>query len=203
MPAPAQPLRGIILASASPRRSDLLRSAGLRFEVQASEIDESPLAGETPRAYARRMAAEKCQAVRSARQLAGDARPVLAADTVVVVGGEIMGKARDRAEARQMLRRLSGRSHEVITGFCLAAGPGAAGHAEEVTTEVRFRPLEAAEVEAYLDSGDWQDKAGAYAIQGGAAQMVLWVRGSYTNVVGLPLAEVVQALRALAPEVGG
>ena len=190
-PAPA-----FILASASPRRKDLLRSAGLTFEVDPSDVPEDALDGESPSRYVRRVARGKGQAVARRRRSAGDTRAVLSADTVVVVGDEITGKPVDREDARSMLWTLSGKTHVVITGFCIIHGEGDPVQ-QEVATEVRFRQLTEADLEAYLDSGDWQDKAGAYAIQGGAAQMVASIHGSYTNVVGLPLAEVITALRAV------
>jgi len=187
----------LILASASPRRRDLLRSAGVAFEVDPSDIDETPAAGENARQFVRRMASEKGAPALARRIAAGDARPVLAADTVVVINGTIIGKPRDRAGARDMLNLLSGRAHKVITGFCLLGGPDPGfRHQEEVTTEVRFKPLLPQEIETYLETGEWQDKAGAYAIQGRAAFMVEAVSGSYTNIVGLPLAQVIQALYA-------
>lgn len=190
MPPHAAPF---ILASASPRRRVLLRSAGLEFEVRPSDVPEVAAPGEGPAAFVRRVARDKCQAVAGQRD-AGDLRPVLAADTVVVLDQDIIGKPPDRAVARQMLRRMSGRCHVVTTGVCLAAGGDLLQF--EVNTEVRFKPLSAAEIEAYLEAGEWQDKAGGYAVQGGAAYMVEAVNGSYTNVVGLPLAQTVEALRA-------
>lgn len=190
-PAPA-----FILASASPRRKDLLSSAGLSFEVDPSDVPEDVLDGESPSGYVRRVALDKGQAVARRRRVTGDCRTVLSADTVVVVGDVITGKPVDREEARSMLWSLSGKAHLVITGFCILHDGGDPVQ-QEVATEVCIRPLTEADVEAYLDSGDWQDKAGAYAIQGGAAQMVASIHGSYTNVVGLPLAEVITALRAV------
>jgi len=191
--------QSFILASASPRRKDLLGSAGLTFEVDPSDVPEDVLDGDTPRRYVRRVAMDKGRAVARRRQAAGDTRPVLSADTVVVVDGVITGKPVDREDARIMLRTLAGRTHVVITGFCLLSGDDAPLR-REVSTEVRFRPLAESELDAYLASDDWQDKAGAYAIQGGAAHMVESINGSYTNVVGLPLAETVMALRAIHKE---
>jgi len=185
-----------VLASASPRRRELLASAGLAFSVDPSQTDETSRPGESAPAYARRVAADKAREV--ARRLAqrGDRRPVLGADTVVGVHGDIRGNPGDRADARSMLSRLSGRTHQVITAYCIAVSDGAE-RSEAVTTEVRFKRLRPEELEAYLDTGEWHDKAGAYAGQGCAAGLVEAVFGSYTNVVGLPLAEVVEALRRL------
>ncbi len=182
-----------ILASASPRRRELLASAGLSFSVEPSQADESPHPGEDAAAYARRVATEKAREVATRARARGDARPVLAADTTVVVDGELLGKPRDQAEARSMLERLSGRPHQVITGTCLIDA-GGAELTDAIFTEVRFRALEEEDLARYLASGEWRDKAGAYAIQGHAACLVSSICGSYTNVVGLPLAEVVEAL---------
>jgi septum formation protein len=193
--APRQP--AFVLASGSARRRDLLASASLAFEVEPSDVPEEPSPGEAPRGFARRLAAEKAHQVAARRREAGDARPVLGADTIVVVEGKILGKPRDRAEAGEMLRALSGREHEVVTGFAIVDDRGAA-RVEEVVTVVRFRVLLDEEIEEYLESGEWLDKAGAYAIQGGAAGFALSIAGSYTNVVGLPLAQVVEALRVAA-----
>jgi septum formation protein len=183
----------LILASASPRRNDLLVSAGIPVEVLPSLVDETLGRGESPSAFVRRLARDKAEAV---ARLAGDNwRPILAADTVVVVGLDILGKPIDRHEAQQMLERLSGRAHQVITGFCLLA-PGVM-HQEEVSTTVHFKKLRTEEIQTYLNTREWADKAGAYAIQGQAAFMVQKIDGSYTNVVGLPLCEVVESLRHL------
>lgn len=194
--------RSFILASASPRRRDLLGSAGFVFDVDASEVPETPRLGEGAVAYARRMARDKSEAVRRRRLAASDNRPVLAADTVVVLGGHILEKPRDRTEARAMLSALSGRTHRVVTAVCLCDG-AAPTRTFEVATEVRFRMLDDEDIEAYLLTDEWRDKAGAYGIQGRAASLVLSVRGSYTNVVGLPLAETVEALKGVLGSGGG
>ena len=182
-----------ILASSSPRRRRLLDSAGLTFDVIPASVPEDPGADETPAAYVRRLAAEKAAEVARRQRAQGDSRPVLAADTTVVLDGEPLGKPADRNRAREMLVRLSGRTHLVITGVCLLDEDGGE-HGQVVTTEVEFKELSAAEIEAYLDAGEWRDKAGSYGIQGRAAVMVRSVYGSYTNVVGLPLCEAVEAL---------
>jgi septum formation protein len=177
----------LVLASASPRRRELLASLGIDFTVRIPEIDETPQAGETPRACAERLAFEKAAAI-----AAEPSDVVVAADTIVVQGMDIFGKPQDKEHAFAMLSRLSGKTHEVVTGVCVRRE----AHAEvfSVSTEVVFRPLEAAEIEAYIASGCPMDKAGAYAIQDGAAHMVRAINGSYTNVVGLPLCELHEVL---------
>jgi septum formation protein len=184
--------RAIILASASPRRRELLAGVGIDFEVVPADVDETPRAGESAPLYARRVAGDKADAV-AAR---APGRWVLAADTVVEVDGAILGKAADGGEAAEMLRRLSGSVHRVITAFCVC-GPGGARVQREVTTEVVFRTLPAREIDDYVAAGEWQGKAGAYAVQGRAGAMVREVRGSITNVVGLPLAEVLETLESV------
>lgn len=174
----------LVLASQSPRRAELLRAAGFEFIVRVADIDETPRAGEAPRAYVLRLAEEKALAV------PGDL--VLAADTSVVLGDEIMGKPVDRADAARMLRALSGREHEVITGVCLRRG--AETLVELASTAVWFAPLSEAEVEWYVESGEPMDKAGAYGIQGLASRFIERIDGSYTNVVGLPVALVYRLL---------
>jgi septum formation protein len=184
----------LILASGSPRRAELLASAELTFTVIPSDASEAHLSGEGAVPYVRRVAAEKARRVADRCWAEGDRRPVLAADTVVVVDGAILGKPADRTEARRMLESLSGREHEVITGYRVLI-PGGGEQREEVTTQVRFKRLHPDEIQAYLDTGEWRDKAGAYAVQGHAAALVEAVFGSYTNIVGLPLCQVVEALR--------
>ena len=198
----SSPDRSLILASASPRRRDLLAAAGLTFEVDPSDVPEDVLEGEAPAQYVRRVCLDKGRAVAARHRAEGDRRTVLAADTVVVVDRSILGKAADRQEARAMLQRLSARTHQVITGFCLLFGDDGLTQ-QETSTDVCFRSLTDHDLSAYLDSRDWEDKAGAYAIQGGAAHMVRSIHGSYTNVVGLPVAEVVLALRAIDNGVHG
>lgn len=183
----------IILASASPRRVELLHSAGITFEVRPGEIDETYLDGEAPEAHVLRLAGEKARAV--AARAAG--RFFIGADTIVVSQGEVMGKPRDAADAERMLGKLSGTSHEVITGFSVFDRETGREIAEAVKTLVYFKPLRTDEIQAYIATGCPFDKAGAYAIQGNAACMIRRIEGSYTNVVGLPLCEVVEALRSL------
>ena len=177
----------LILASGSPRRAELLTAAGIAFIVQAADIDETPRPGEAAPDYALRLAREKA---------AGVGGPlVLAADTIVVLDGEIMGKPVDAADAIRMLQALSGREHDVITAVCLRRGDLELFHAE--TTRVRFVPLSQAEVEEYVASGEPMDKAGAYGIQGLASRYVDRIDGSYSNVVGLPMALVYRLLREI------
>jgi len=181
----------IVLASASPRRSELLESAGIIFSVVPADISEEPLPGEYPAAHVLRLATEKALAVAETV----DGELYIGADTVVVCDDEIMGKPADAADARRMLSTLSGRSHDVITGFAIHDRTVNTTQAEVVRTRVFFKPLTEEEIEAYIATGCPFDKAGAYAIQGGAAYMVRGIEGSYTNVVGLPLCEVVEVLR--------
>lgn len=174
----------IVLASASPRRAELLRAAGFTFVVEPMDVDESVLPGEAPEAHVRRLARQKAAA--GAARHPGSA--VIGADTVVVVEGRILGKPRDDAEARAMLEALGGRTHEVFTGVAVARG-GVLRDAVDVSAVTMAR-LSAAEIAAYVESGEPRDKAGAYAIQGRAARFVERLEGSYSGVVGLPVAVV-------------
>jgi septum formation protein len=182
-----------VLASSSPRRLELLARVGLAPEVVAPEVDESVLPEESPEATARRLAVAK--GVAAAARLGAPAF-VVAADTVVALDGEALGKPADAAEAARMLERLSGRTHAVHTGFVVLA-PGGGRVDDVVTTRVHVRPLAPREVAGYVASGEPFGKAGAYAIQGIGACLVRRVEGSVTNVIGLPLAEVLAALEAL------
>jgi len=181
----------LVLASASPRRAELLASAGFQFRVEPVEIDERPRAGEDPVALVERLSAEK--AARVAQLHPGAV--VLGADTVVVAAGSIMGKPIDDRDAAGMLERLSGRSHEVLTGVAVEADARHLAAVERTT--VHFLPLSPAEIEWYVGSGEPRDKAGAYAVQGLASRFVARIEGSYSNVVGLPLARVYQLLKAI------
>ena len=185
----------LILASASPRRRELLERLGLRLRIEPVDVDETPTPGEKARAYAQRLAAEKGDAALARLGQEGATLPILTADTVVVLSDDILGKPANQDEAAAMLRRLAGRRHEVMTAYRAQF----AGRMVErvVSTGVSFRSLDPAELQAYLDSGEWQGKAGAYAIQGIAGAFAIEVRGSFSNVVGLPLAEVIADLRAL------
>jgi septum formation protein len=168
----------LVLASGSPRRRELLEGLGVRFTVRPVDLDESPLPDEDPRDYVLRLAIEKA----AARVEPGEL--VLAADTTVVVDGEILGKPQDDEDARRMLRLLAGREHAVLTGIALN-GSGKAAEVDE--TLVRFAPLSEAEIDWYVATGEPRDKAGAYAIQGLGSLFVEGVEGSYSNVVGLPV----------------
>lgn len=182
----------IVLASASPRRSELLESAGISFSVVPADIPEEPLPGESPAAHVLRLAKEKALVV--AGLVEGDI--FIGADTVVVCDEEIMGKPVDAVDASRMLSALSGKAHEVITGFAVHDRTSGVTHSDVVSTRVIFKALTLEEIDAYIATGCPFDKAGAYAIQGGAAYMVRGIDGSYTNVVGLPLCEVVEVLRS-------
>jgi septum formation protein len=184
----------LLLASASPRRRELLERVGVTLDVCASEVDEAPLAGEPPAAYVLRIARAKAAA---ARRTPG--QWALAADTTVTIDGAILAKAGSPAEAAAMLRRLAGRVHRVITAFAIIGEREGRTIARDgsVTTEVAFVALDDATIADYAASGEWRGKAGAYAIQGIGAALVREVRGSVTNVIGLPLVEVLAALREL------
>ncbi len=180
----------LVLASASPRRAELLAAAGIAFEVDTANVDETPRAGEAPRDYVRRLAEAKARAV-TVRHPAG---LVLGADTTVVVDGTILGKPVDATDAGDMLRRLSGRSHQVLTGVALVRD-GRTVEVDVAVTDVWFAPMTGADIDAYVATGEPMDKAGAYAIQGRASCFVTRIDGSYSNVVGLPVALVHQWLR--------
>ncbi|CAG0982385.1 dTTP/UTP pyrophosphatase [Geobacteraceae bacterium] len=183
----------IVLASASPRRLELLASAGVEFDVFASDIPEEPIPGEGPADFSVRLAKDK--AVATAARVEG--RWFIGADTIVVCAGEIMGKPVDETDATRMLKKLSGVPHEVITGYAIYDKERDGLLCKAVVTKVFFKGLRDDEISAYVATGCPMDKAGAYAIQGGAAYMVERIDGSYTNVVGLPLCEVVEDLRKL------
>lgn len=180
----------IYLASASPRRSELLRQIGVPFQVRPAAIAEDRVAGETPEEYVCRLAAAKAETVWAA--LRGDTRPVLAADTAVVLDGLVLGKPENAAEAAAMLERLSGHTHRVLTGVALRYDGGVETRLS--ASEVRFRATTAAERRAYCATGEPFDKAGGYGIQGHAAVFVEELRGSYSGVVGLPLKETAALL---------
>jgi septum formation protein len=186
----------LILASSSPRRRDILRNAGIDFEVWPSSASEDPLPGELPEALVARLAREK------ALQVAASAPPtslVLGADTTVVVDGAMLAKPGDQAEAARMLRRLSGRRHKVLTGVCIVEAPARLAAVGCESTDVWFRALKESEIQEYVASGEPFDKAGAYAIQGRASRFVTRIEGCYFNVMGLPIALVYGLLTSLAP----
>jgi len=185
----------LILASASPRRAELLSAAGFEFETIVTDVDETVRAEESPSAYVRRLAAEKSAAAAANYRGTYDDVVILAADTAVVVDGEILGKPRDDDDAARMLRSLSGRRHDVLTGVSLRRGAYELGRVE--TTAVFFTALSDTEIEWYVASGEGRDKAGAYAIQGRGSRFIPRIDGSYSNVVGLPIAAVVELLEEL------
>jgi septum formation protein len=183
----------VYLASASPRRRELLQQIGVPFRLVGTELDETPLPGEAPAAYVSRLAAAKADAGWLRSRGAANA-PVLAADTAVVLDGEILGKPRDKNDAEHMLLRLSDRTHEVTTAVAVRS---AGGHEIKVSHSlVTFRILDAAEASAYWNTGEPRDKAGAYAIQGYAAIFIADLRGSYSGVMGLPLFETAELLKS-------
>jgi septum formation protein len=184
----------LILASASPRRAELLASAGYEFDVAPTDVDETPGVAESPESYARRVARDK--AIAACARCQPTDRVVLAADTVVVVNGQILGKPKDSEDARRMLRLLSSGVHEVHTAVVVSTPAGE--RAELVTTRVRFVPMDEAEIAWYVASGEPEGKAGAYAIQGRAARFIDRIEGSWSNVVGLPLATVARMLKKAA-----
>jgi septum formation protein len=182
----------LVLASASPRRQELLRNAGIEFVLQPAEIPEDPLAGELPPACAERLAREK--ALKVSRQRPEDL--ILGADTIVVVDGQILGKPSGLADAARMLRLLSGRTHQVITGVCLAGSQRMNGFEDtrSETTTVTMSALSEDDIRFYVASGEPMDKAGAYAIQGIASRWIPRIEGDYSNVVGLPISLIYRML---------
>lgn len=184
----------LILASASPRRRDLLAQVGITpDEIAPADIDETPHKAELPRAHAMRLAQEKAHAVFKHRDTSAQSVFVLAADTVVGVGRRILPKTEDEVEARRCLELISGRAHRVFTGVCLIA-PGGNRTARVVEARVQVKRMSSGEIDAYIASGEWQGKAGGYAIQGRASAFIPAISGSYSSVVGLPLAETVNML---------
>src|SRR5437016_7419674 len=191
----------LVLASASPRRQELLRNAGIEFVAQPANIPEIRLSSESPKEFAERMAKEKARVIWNdagsahplQRTQKGGATIVLGADTVVIVEDEVLGKPRDGEDAARMLRLLSGRKHFVTTGVCLLSDGFEDLRSE--TTAVHFWELSEAEIRSYVESGEPMDKAGAYAIQGMASQWISKIEGDYNNVVGLPVDLVLRMLR--------
>jgi septum formation protein len=186
----------LVLASASPRRSELLRNAGISFVVEPAHVPEQPLPNERPLVYAQRLACDKARAVFARHPDA----VVLGADTIVVADEHLLEKPRDAEDAARMLRLLSGRAHQVVTGVCLMSAGFVQTEAE--ITEVRFSSLSESEIANYVATGEPMDKAGAYAIQGVASRWVERIDGCYFNVVGLPLPHVYRMLRRLEAETG-
>jgi septum formation protein len=185
----------IILASSSPRRAEMLRDAGIACEMRAAEIDEVALPGESAQAMVARLAQAKARA--TAAQLGAGDNIVVGADTTVELGGEILGKPRNSAHAREMLAKLSGRTHHVLTGIFLLKLPGNETRAAVEKSAVKFAALSEKEIDAYALSGEPMGKAGAYAIQGLAGRFIPKIEGCYFNVVGLPLARLYALLREL------
>ena len=179
----------LLLCSASPRRRDLLSAVGVRFRVMPAHIDERQRSGESALAYVTRMAREKAAAAP-----AGAGTVKLAADTIVAIADEVLGKPRDRSDAQRMLRLLSGKEHRVITAVCVEE------NLRTVATAVRFAPLTAAQIHWLAESGDGDDKAGAYAVQGLAGAFVERIEGSFTNVVGLPMVDTIALLEQAGVE---
>lgn len=191
---PPQALDGmqpLVLASASPRRAEILRAVGWPFETSAADIDETMEANEAAEAYVRRLARAKAATIASARLFG----LVLGADTIVVVDDEVLGKPRDEADAQRMLRRLSGRTHEVLTGVALIRAETGQAIVGCERTSVRFAAMSEEEIEWHVSTGDVLDKAGAYAIQGRAALFIEAIEGDYWNVVGLPVRLVYELAR--------
>jgi septum formation protein len=186
----------LVLASASPRRRELLASAGVRFEVKPSNLPEHARPGEAPAQLARRLASEKAGAV--ARSLGpSPARWVLGADTLVVIDGEVLGKPDDEGHALVLLRRLAGRRHRVVTGVALVASDTLEERHAVVESAVSMRAADDAELRAYVATGESLDKAGAYAAQGNGRRLIEKIEGSESNVIGLPLEETLALLRAV------
>jgi septum formation protein len=181
----------LILASSSPRRRELLTEAGIAFTVHPADIDETHRPGESPIDFTQRLAREKAEAIFAKHPEA----TVLGADTVVVCDEEILGKPSDETDAARMLKKLSGRDHQVITGVALVSLSGTQTHVE--TTIVTMREISEEEIKKYIATGEPMDKAGAYAIQGAAAAFISKIEGDYSNVVGLPVKLVQQMLLAI------
>ncbi len=180
----------LVLGSASPRRLELLQQIGITpDDIRPADIDETPQKGELPRDYCRRVTSGKALAVPR-----GDGEVVLVADTTVAVGRRILGKPENQAEAERFLRLLSGRRHRVITAVCVVDETGA--RIRDVVSAVKMQHLSDSDIAAYLATGDWQGKAGAYAIQGPAGCFIPWISGSYTAIMGLPVHETARLLRA-------
>lgn len=181
------PSMRILLASSSPRRQALLRAAQFDFTVVSPDVDETALAGESPRALVERLASCKAHAVKDE-----NVDVIIAADTIVTIDGTVLGKPADHGECTHFLQKLSGRTHQVMTGVCVLhqQGTETLSRLQVVVTDVTFRTLSSAQIAFYVNSGEGLDKAGAYAIQGLGAMLIDRIEGSYTNVIGLPLAEL-------------
>jgi septum formation protein len=189
----------IYLASQSPRRAELLRQIGVEYEVCAADLDEEPVAGESATEYVCRVACDKARVVYQRLAQTQKSLLVLAADTTITLEGDIIGKPRDRVDCCSILRRLSGRDHEVLSAVALASGAGLMHRLNR--SRIRFRELSDEEIGAYCAGGEPMDKAGAYAIQGKAAVFIEWLEGSYSAVMGLPLFETAGLLRDAGIEI--
>ncbi|MGH7282723.1 MAG: Maf family protein [Polyangiaceae bacterium] len=187
----------IVLGSASPRRRELLEAQGFRLHVRPADVDEGVRENEAPQTYLERIVTDKLRAAKMHVGPGMRADALLVADTTVTIDARILGKPVDREESKSMIDALSGRAHDVMTRFSILALESGREHAETVLTRVIFRALAPEEIDAYVATGEGDDKAGAYAVQGKGAALVARIEGSYTNVVGLPIAEVVVALAML------
>jgi septum formation protein len=185
--------KSFILASASPRRQDLLRSVGLKFKIIPAHVNEEYLAGESPREHVKRLSLSKAMVIARKNPDAW----VLGADTIVVIDGRILGKPKDKKKAREMLETLSDREHKVFTGFTLAHVATKVYKTKVISSAVQFKRISSEEMEWYVGCDEPYDKAGGYAAQGMGASFIKSIRGSYTNVIGLPLCEVMEELQNL------
>jgi MAF protein len=183
----------LILASASPRRQELLRSVGLKFKTIPAHVNEDYIKGESPQQHVRRLAQEKAQLIARKYPRAW----VLGADTIVVIDGLILGKPKNKTQAKEMLKKLSGSEHKVFTGFTVIQVASKVSHSDIVQSTVKFKKISAAELDWYIACDEPYDKAGGYAVQGKGAYFIKSIRGSYTNVIGLPLCEVLETLKKL------
>ncbi len=186
----------LVLASASPRRRELLQQIGLKFQVIPSQAEEHILAGETPEEHVVRLSLDKATEVANRNNIAG--RWFIGSDTIVLYNNQILGKPRDEAHAKEMLKQLSGREHRVLSGYAIIDRQTGEQRAEAVSTKVWFRQLTEGEITGYIATGEPADKAGAYAIQGLGVCFVARIEGSYTNVVGLPLCKLTLAMKELS-----
>jgi septum formation protein len=180
-----------ILASASPRRQELLRSVGLKFKIIPAHVDENYSAGESPRQHVQRLSIDKAMVIAKKYPEAW----VLGADTIVVIDGMILGKPKNKHQARKMLQKLSGREHKVFTGFTIAHVAAKIYKTKVIQSAVQFKTISPKEMDWYVSCDEPYDKAGGYAVQGKGACFIQSIRGSYTNVIGLPLCEVLEALK--------
>jgi septum formation protein len=180
-----------ILASASPRRQELLRSVGLKFKTVPAHVNENYLAGESPRQHVKRLSSDKAMVIAGKYPESW----VLGADTIVVIDGLILGKPKNKTKAREMLQNLSGREHKVFTGFTIARVAAEIYQTKVIQSAVRFKTISPKEMDWYVSCDEPYDKAGGYAVQGRGAYFIKSIRGSYTNVIGLPLCEVLEELK--------